>query len=372
MSHPSLQIADCRLQIERQRIGLLSFNLQSAICNLQFAVALLALCWLCPAAGATPQPQFRLLEKKVEGPVTASAWILTPASDPRALPLSDVATVKLRVEGPASLKLEKPPAPKPHPPNAPPQWSLKPRRGPVLAAAKEKGLVVWEQDYDLDPGQPGEHAVELPALTYRLGKGAPRTVALGPVKLRFTTTIKKVESGSAREITGIEDVAEVPPGHGWLLWAGVALGVLLVGVTAFVVHRRRSARPLPLPAHEWALRELERLAGRRPQSGQEVEAFHTALSLVLRRYLERRFQIPAERQTTAEFLEAVQRSSELTAEQQSTLRELLTQCDLAKFARVWPSAEECHALVRRSRELIETTAVDPPTAGSQQDAPGRL
>ena len=98
-------------------------------------------------------------------------------------------------------------------------------------------------------------------------------------------------------------------------------------MTALVVGRRRAVKPAALPPHEWALRELTRLAERHPASGEEVEAYHTALSAVLRRYLEGRFQIPAERQTTAEFLEAVRKSSELTAEGQAALGEMLARPD---------------------------------------------
>jgi hypothetical protein len=321
-------------------------------------LALFVIAWLCAAAGATPPRRFELLEKKdLDRQGTASAWILTPGGGKAALTLSDVATVKLRVEGPASLEVEDPPRPK-----SAPQWSLKARGEPVRRVAQEKGAAVWEQEYELDPEQPGEHAVELPALRYRLGEEDWREVRLGPVKLRFTTSIKKAEPGAAREITGVEDVPEVPPGQGWLLWAGLSLGAVLLGVTAFVVYRRRAVKPPPLQPHQWALRELERLAARCPQSGPEVEVYHTALSAVLRRYLERRFQIPAERQTTAEFLEAVRKSSELTAEQQAELRGLLTQCDLAKFARVWPSAEECQALVTRAGAFVEETAPKPAPA----------
>ena len=60
--------------------------------------------------------------------------------------------------------------------------------------------------------------------------------------------------------------------------------------------------------------------------------------------------------TTAEFLEAVRKSSELTAEGQAALGAMLARCDLAKFARVWPSAEECQALVTQARAFVEETA----------------
>jgi hypothetical protein len=332
MNPKPLQIADRRSQICRPRLCLY---------NLQFLVALLAAGSLCAVVCATPPPQPRLIEKKG----SASAWFVARAGNPVPLSLADDTLVRLRVEAPAPLEVEALDKPK-----STPQWTLE-AKGPP-----RKGGALWEQEYRLGPIQPGEYAVELPPLRYRSGGGEWQTVSWKPVPVRVRTSIKKAEPASARDITAIEDVPGVEPGHGWLLWAGLALGVLLLGVTAFVVQRRRVAKPPPLPPHEWALRELDRLAARPPGTGEEVEAYHTALSGVLRHYLERRFRIPAERQTTAEFLEAVGKSSELSAEQLAALGGLLTQCDLAKFARVWPSAEECQALVTRARGFVEETA----------------
>jgi hypothetical protein len=307
---------------------------------------LLAVGWLCASACATPPQQPRQVQKDKDG--AASAWF-APGADPLTLPLADEATVTLRVEAPAPLEVEVLEKPK-----ATPQWSLKAEGPPVLHEAK--GDAVWEQKYQLEPHKEGEHLVELPPLRYRTGAGEWRKAVWQPVKVRVTTEIKTAEPGAARDITSIEEVPPAEPARGWLLWAGLGLGAVLLGVTALVVGRRRAVKPAALPPHEWALRELARLAERRPASGEEVEAFHTALSAVLRRYLEGRFQFPAERQTTAEFVEAVRKSSELTAEGQAALGEMLARCDLAKFARVWPSAEECQALVTQARTFVEATA----------------
>lgn len=296
--------------------------------------------WLC----ATPPPS-----PPVQKQGAASAWILTPGSDPHTLPIADEATVKIRVEAPAPLQVEASQDKK-----ATPLWSLEPKGPPQISAAR--GASVWEQDYVLAPHKEGEHAVELPPLRYRSGAGDWRPVTWKPVKVRISTEIAKVEPSSARDITAIEDVPAVGPARGWLLWAGVGLGVALFGVTALVISRRRAPKPPALPPHEWALRALAQLTEPRPTTAEEVEALHTALSGVLRRYLEGRFQIPAERQTTAEFLEAVRKTSELSAEQQVVLSALLARCDLAKFARVWPSAGECQALIAQARAFVEATA----------------
>ena len=80
------------------------------------------------------------------------------------------------------------------------------------------------------------------------------------------------------------------------------------------------------------------------------------LSNTLRRYLEIRFYLPAEEQTTAEFLDGMRRSPLLTDEQQLLLRDFLERCDLVKFARVVPPRQESLATAGMARKFINDTA----------------
>src|SRR5262249_5079691 len=217
---------------------------------------LLVVGWLCAAACATPPPQPRQVDKQR----AASAWLVTPG-EKFTLPLADEAAVTLRVEAPAPLEVEVLEKPK-----ATPQWSLK-ADGPPALREKDKGEAVWEQKYQLEPHKEGEHLVELPPLRYRSGDGEWQKVSWQPVKSRAPREPKPAEPGAARDITSIEELPPAEPARGWLLWAGLGLGAVLLGVTALVVGRRRVAKPPALPPHEWALRELARLAERRPESG---------------------------------------------------------------------------------------------------------
>jgi hypothetical protein len=92
-----------------------------------------------------------------------------------------------------------------------------------------------------------------------------------------------------------------------------------------------------------------------PEAG-EIEKYHTRLSDLMRTYVEKRFQVPASHQTTAEFLQTVHQSPFLSSSQQDFLREFWQRCDLAKFARAPASPEECRALAETVRSFIRETS----------------
>jgi hypothetical protein len=88
-----------------------------------------------------------------------------------------------------------------------------------------------------------------------------------------------------------------------------------------------------------------------PDKGRGGE-FHTLLANVLRRYLEKRYQLPARRLTTQEFSAVLKQTSLLSAEQKDFLTKFLRQCDLAKFAEVQVSAAACAELCTQTRSFL--------------------
>jgi hypothetical protein len=162
-----------------------------------------------------------------------------------------------------------------------------------------------------------------------------------------------------RPSTGIEPAPE-PWWADWPTWvviAGVALlGLALGGALAVrLAHRKRDAAS-PASPHAWAIQELARLdAGPLAKSGQP-DAYHTALSLVVRRYLEQRFKLQATKQTTPEFLAEMRSAKHLNGDQQALLRDFLERCDLVKFAGVKPTVQQCFELSAAAKRFIQQTA----------------
>src|SRR5262249_12377974 len=171
----------------------------------------------------------------------------------------------------------------------------------------ERGKERWEATFLLTPLQPGKHPLHLPSLHYRSGSTRTKVERPGPIWIEVITRVKKAEPGAARDITSIEELPALEPSGSWLPWAlGGAALLALGGALAFLLRRGPGRGPVLTPEQR-ALAALDRLAEERP-TAEEMERFHRRLSAVLRRYLEERCGLPAERRTTAEFLTALQQA----------------------------------------------------------------
>jgi hypothetical protein len=247
--------------------------------------------------------------------------------------------------------------------------------GPETHAPAGNGRERWEMALRLSPRPPREQAVvELRPLPVEYAEGADGKrgkVEWQAVKLRLTTDVASLDvKKELRDITPPENPPPPPPSWTrWLPWIGIAVAVLGLVAGGWGLRRRFASPAPPLAPHEWAARELDRIEALHLPEAGEVERFHTLLSDVVRAYLERRFSLPASQQTTAEFLETMRRSPQLTPAQQGLLREFLERCDMAKFARAVPPPEECRAVAGMARSFVQETTPDRQNAATDKRDP---
>jgi hypothetical protein len=214
------------------------------------------------------------------------------------------------------------------------------------------GRVQWQQRFRLDPRNAGTLVLQPEPL--QLGD---REITWEPIPVTVSTQVTRAEPKEAHDVLGPEYPPE-PPSFWprWLTWAGVPVAVVLLVLAGSRLFRRPRNEAPPVPPHEWALAELQRIdALDLPAAGQS-NRYHTLLSEVIRRYLGRQFSLPASRQTTAEFLRRLPDDCPLTTDQRALLAEFLERCDLAKFAPITPSPEECRTAADLARAFVEQTA----------------
>jgi hypothetical protein len=134
--------------------------------------------------------------------------------------------------------------------------------------------------------------------------------------------------------------------------AAAALVLAAAGYAFWRWRRRRRARALTY--FEIALRRLEALRGLM-QPGR-VKEFSSAISDIVREYIEAGFKVTATHRTTEEFLHDILETdnSPLSAHR-ALLAEFLRQCDLAKFAGMSLSVATMESLYQSARGFVTGT-----------------
>jgi len=211
-------------------------------------------------------------------------------------------------------------------------------------------LVAWS---------PGEHVIESPPVRYRLPGSEPADASGDTTRVVVASVLgDATEQADIRDIKGPEPVP--PDRRVWYALAGLVAVLVLVGLLARALRaRRRTAAALapPRPAHEIAAEALRALRARRlPELGAFKE-FYSALSGIVRRYLEDRFEVRAPEMTTEEFLDATARGGALDNAQRTLLGDFLAESDLVKFARHVPTLADSDRVLGAAERFVEETAV---------------
>ena len=232
---------------------------------------------------------------------------------------------------------------------------------------KQSRLIV--RDYVLEPVIVGDH--EIPALTFEVksrsqAASGPHTAAEAftltsePITIHVTAlTAADQQELSLTDIKGV-----VPLKSSWQgkwLWLVIAFFILLV---VFVLLIRRFARKTPAQkrimksAYQIADDALNRLEAENLLALGRLKEFYERINLILRRYIEHRFDLRAPERTTEEFLLEAGRTDHLSQTHKEMLKDFLTHCDQVKFARYTPSVAEIDKTLSLTRDFLQATRSD--------------
>jgi hypothetical protein len=222
--------------------------------------------------------------------------------------------------------------------------------------------VVDGVEYVLTCFETGEH--EIPPLPLGVVEAPGETIAIWTLPVPIS--VERVSPADAEEIKDIKDLI-YPPGRFPL--RAVLIGLAAAGlVAAAVLLLRRRRRfgiapeepgPPPLPPHEQAYLDLERIAARGLVKKGLIKEYYTELSEVIRRYIGGRYGIMTMELTTTELL-ASMREAGLDREEGRAFRQFLARCDLVKFAKHIPPPDEMEGEIGRARSLVDATKVVEP------------
>jgi hypothetical protein len=218
--------------------------------------------------------------------------------------------------------------------------------------------------YDLE-------GIEVPALQaiVVVAGGRATTVTSAPLSITIASVLAEGDSEQADiKSPAFMQVARIWP---WLLPA-----LLLLAAGAWWLWRRRRTEPEegasapatpPQPAHVVAYAELERLLSSGLLERGGLKEFYIELAEILKRYLEARFGIDTFERTTNEILEAL-RARRISIKIKTTAAEYFVACDMVKFAKFDPAADETRVTVERAYRIIDETK-RAPTSPAPSPAP---
>lgn len=158
----------------------------------------------------------------------------------------------------------------------------------------------------------------------------------------------------------------------WWLWLVIiAAGVLAYyGMKAYRRYKKHGVMPwLPikkrLPPYEEAIERLKSIEHSQLwQQGRDKE-YHTELTETLRVYIERRYDVSAIEMTTSQILEEL-KDVDMPSGSFDTLKEILVDADLVKFADQHFDAEINNKAMRQSRQFLEMTKPQPVEEASEE------
>ena len=142
------------------------------------------------------------------------------------------------------------------------------------------------------------------------------------------------------------------------LWLVISAIVLAAAVIVLIVlHYRKRKHEWIIPPWEKALSAIQSLLEQVRTGAAHPEKSIARLTDIVREYMEQRFHLRAERQTTAEFMADLERGSgNLSREHRDFLRNFLTAADMVKFARVSADRSLFEDAAGKAGELIRATA----------------
>lgn len=191
----------------------------------------------------------------------------------------------------------------------------------------------------------------IPELKVALHKKTLKTDSLS-----ITIVPVKLKDSSYHDIRAIIDVpAKNTPRWYWL--AGALSAVVLV-VLLWLWRKSRVAGPFVFKAdapvtepYQEAMNKLQQLAKERLAERKEWKQHYSRLTGILKRYMERKFQIPAMQYTTGELL--LRLKTRLGNEGMGTITETLRIADAVKFAKYQPAEDQAEISINCMEQTIQ-------------------
>lgn len=227
--------------------------------------------------------------------------------------------------------------------------------GPLPIVKRKDGGEEISHRYELNLYETGVKSIPPLSVVLRGEGGKAAELNAGPIAVVSESVLDK----DAKDIKDIKPplaLAYVPVAPVVWLCVGAAVAALAVFAFRRIRRKRELAPPPPRSAHDVAYDELERLRAMDLIAKGRVKEYYVRISDIVRRYIERRFDLKAPDRTTEEFLAEAGASGLLDPRARTLVGDFLMQCDMVKFARYGPTAEEIEGVYAAAKRFVDETA----------------
>jgi hypothetical protein len=229
----------------------------------------------------------------------------------------------------------------------------------AIDTVRKNGFINLNQEITITSYDSGYY--QIPELLFLFSRINDST--LYPVKTSAINIIfHSVPIDTTKPIKDIKPPLEVPFSIWDYIWYIIGLFILLI--LSYYGYKYIKNKKLELklqtkfdpkiPAHIFALLELEKLEKEKLWQSGKVKEYYSRLTDILRLYLERRFDFPALESTTSEILYQINRYIS-GAEILSNLKYTLEFSDLVKFAKQIPLPDENIRIMEITKDIIQST-----------------
>jgi len=175
--------------------------------------------------------------------------------------------------------------------------------------------------------------------------------------------ILPVDVSKMKDYNDIKDIEEVKPGNNWFITA-IIIAITLISIAAvywLLLKKKKAVRAdsdlkEKLSPLQWAMAELSKLNGRKPDAPVEVKKYYSDLTNISRTFFFKQLQQHSLQQTTDEWMISLQ-SLPVDNETKTSFFQFLRQADAVKFAKYLPPAKENETCVGSIKQMLQKVAL---------------
>ncbi len=181
-------------------------------------------------------------------------------------------------------------------------------------------------------------------------------------------TVEVTEPQPKEELNDIKDIIYYPKTWWQHFLDYLPFILVIMAVIALIFYWRRKKKKERKEAdiqpmshqslNEKTIQELNDLQSKHWIEKGKVKDFYSSYSEILKEYFSERFHIPAKELFTSDLLYELENRRKLSEENIRKLKVVLKRADLAKFAKIKPSAEQGEEDIQIAKQIIESVPVE--------------